>query len=69
MNTHTVYGIQEMTQHKMKYKIKQMRNRKAAGPDGINAALLKYGGIVSESSTLHLLMNVGNAEKYPTNGK
>jgi len=37
-------GIDEISDEELEQSLKSMKNRKAAGPDGLNSELLKYGG-------------------------
>ena len=37
-------GIDEISDEELEQSLKSMKNRKAAGPDGLNSELFKYGG-------------------------
>lgn len=46
--------IDLITLEELQKALKDMKNRKACGPDGINAELLKYGGLLLQFRLLHL---------------
>ena len=43
----------------------QKNKKKATGPDGINAELLKYGGVYLERVLLKLLNNIISTGVFP----
>jgi len=48
-------GIDEMSDEELEQSLKSMKNRKAAGPDGLNSGLFKYGGPVLSNLLLELI--------------
>ncbi|XP_044749781.1 uncharacterized protein LOC123310378 [Coccinella septempunctata] len=54
---------------KVKQALKQLRNRKSAGPEGITNELLKYGGESLTEQLKIMINNILHITKYPTNGE
>jgi hypothetical protein len=54
--------IDEISDKKLEQSLKSMKNRKTAGPDGLNSELFKYGGHVLSNRFLKLI-NKGWREK------
>lgn len=49
------YTVDAITLIELRQALKETKNRKACGPDGLNSELLKYGGFLFELRFLHLL--------------
>jgi hypothetical protein len=47
-------GIDEISDEELEQSLKSMKYRKAAGPDGLNSELFKYGGPAPPSQTDYL---------------
>lgn len=50
-----VKSIDPIPMEKLEYALKNTKNRKASGMDGINAELVKYGNILLTLRILHLI--------------
>jgi len=48
-------GIDEISDEELQQSLKSMKNRKAAGPDGLNSELFKYGGPTLLNCLLELI--------------
>ena len=48
-------GIDEISDEQLEQGLKSMKNRKAAGPDGLNSELVRYGGPVLSNRLFELI--------------
>ena len=48
-------GIDEMSDEELEQSLKSVKNRKAAGPDGLDSELFKYGGTALSNRLLELI--------------
>ena len=48
-------GIDEISDEELEQSLKSMKNRKAAGPDGLNSQLVRYGGPVLSNRLFELI--------------
>lgn len=60
------FTVDAITIEELREALKKMKNRKAAGPDGITTELLKHGGPLLEFRLLHLLNECWQKKKIPT---
>jgi hypothetical protein len=47
--------IDDISDKELEQSLKSMKNRKAAGPDGLNSELFKYGGPILSGHLLRLI--------------
>ena len=60
-----VAEIDEISGEELEQSLKSMKNRKAAGPDGLNSELFKYGGPVLSNRLLQLINRYWRARLIP----
>ena len=61
-----MYKGDEIILDELKEVLKQIKNKKAAGPDEITVELIKYGGLMLELRMLQLLNQCCKREEIPT---
>ena len=54
-NLNSSAGIDEISDEELEQSLKLMKERKAAGPDGLNSELFKYGGPVLSNRLIELI--------------
>ena len=57
--------IDEISDEELEQSMKSMKNRKAAGPDGLNSELFKYGGPVLSNRLLQLINKCWRERSIP----
>ena len=62
---HTLETIPEILLEELKSILKMLKDRKAVGPDGINAELLKFGGPYLENLLLKMFNNIIRSNEFP----
>jgi len=58
-------GIDEISDEELKQSLKSMKNRKAAGPDGLNSELFKYGRPALSNRLLDLINKCWKERSIP----
>jgi len=58
-------GIDDISYEELEQSLKSMKNRKAAGPDGLNSELFKYRGPVLSNSLLELINKCWKERSIP----
>ena len=58
-------GIDEIPNEELEQSLKSMKNRKAAGPDGLNSELFEYGGPVLSNHLLELINKCWKERSIP----
>jgi len=58
-------GIDEVSDEKLEQSLKLMKKRKAAGPDGLNSELFKYGEPSSQTTLLELINKCWKERSIP----
>jgi sorting nexin-29 len=57
--------IDEISDEELEHSLKSMKNRKAAGSDGLNSELFKYGGSVPSNRLLKLINKCWRERSIP----
>jgi len=58
-------GIDEMSDEELEQSLKSVKNRKAAGPDGLDSELFKYGGTALSNRLLELINKCWKERSIP----
>ena len=58
-------GVDEISDEELEQSLKSMKNRKAAGPDGLNSELFKYGGPVLSNRLLESINKCWKERSIP----
>jgi len=58
-------GTDEISDEELEHSLKLMKSRKAAGPDGLNSELFKYGGPVLSNRLLELISKCWKERSIP----
>ena len=57
--------LNEISDEELEQSLKSMKNRKAAGPDGLNSELFAYGGPVLSNCLLELINKCWKERSIP----